>query len=188
MRRERLRPAHDAATLATIYSRPHRSSTWNDHNIRVDVTIALGRGLLADLSEPAVADLSCGDARIARALTPAPVLGDFAPGYLLRGPIEETIELLADRHVDAFVLSETLEHLDDPEAVLAKIRPVTDGLILSTPVEAWNDLPNLEHYWAWDAEAVEAMLVAAGFEVRAYNALDLRRGFSPYCFGIWVAR
>ena len=42
-----------------------------------------------------VADLSCGNAEIARGLgVEHVVLGDYAPGYQLCGPIEETVEAL----------------------------------------------------------------------------------------------
>jgi hypothetical protein len=187
MRRERLRPAYSAADLAAIYPEPHRSTRWADHNVRVAVTIGLAHGW-DDLSS--IADLSCGDARIAQTIAvehgiDTVTLGDIAPGYEFCGPIEETIEQIEP--VDLFVCSETIEHLDRPESVLVQIRANAARLLLSTPVEAWNDRGNLEHYWAWDREAVEAMLQDAGFRIAAYCALDLRPGWSPYCFGIWAA-
>lgn len=184
MRRERLRPAYSAAELATLYRVPHDADRWRDHRVRVGVTTAIARGF-EDVGS--VADLSCGNAEIARSLdAEVTILGDVAPGYGLMGPIEETLLVLPN--VDLFICSETLEHLDDPEHVLRRIRQVTRYLVVSTPVDAWSDHGNPEHYWAWDREAVEAMFRAAEFDLVVYNALDMRPGWSPYCFGVWGLR
>jgi 2-polyprenyl-3-methyl-5-hydroxy-6-metoxy-1,4-benzoquinol methylase len=90
--------------------------------------------------------------------------------------------------VQLYICCETLEHLDDPETVLKAIRSKTQNLVLSTPVDAWRDITNPEHYWAWDRAAVEEMLRSAGFTVAVYNALDLRPAGGEYCFGIWWCR
>lgn len=181
--RVRLREAYGPEKLAEIYAAPHRHAKWPDHQIRVAVTIQLAHSLVGNV--PSAADLSCGDAAIVEALGITQThLGDYAEGYEHRGPIEQTIEQIP--HVDLFVCSETVEHLDDPDLVLKKIRTKTDALVLSTPVGAWNDADrNPEHYHAWDREAVEEMLTAAGFRVVLYNELDLRPGGGEYSFGIW---
>ncbi len=183
--RQRLRPAHSPEQLAHIYAAPHDSSRWRDHRVRVAVTLELARGYLHDNpgSVTSVADLSCGDATIARSLgADTVVLGDYAPGYDHHGPIEVTIHRIPT--VDLFVCSETLEHVDDPDLVLAAIRAKTKRLVLSTPVDCWGDA-NVEHYWAWSAEHVEGMLRTAGFDVDVFTRLDMRR-WSPYAFGIWA--
>lgn len=180
--RQRLRPAYTPEELAEIYARPHDHTRWQDHLIRVAVTSAIAQYFVDEWET--VADLSCGDAEIARSLgTASPVLGDLAPGYKYCGPIEQTIDEIPP--VDVFICSETMEHLDDPDAVLVKIRQKAKQLVLSTPVDAWNE-PNPEHYWAWSREDVEGMLKSAGWRPVLYNALDLRDMYSPYCFGIWV--
>lgn len=180
----RLRPAYTPEQLASLYAKPHDHTQWVDHLIRVDVTIAIARGLAGQ--PVTAADLSCGDAAIVKALDPRrSYLGDYAPGYELHGPIEETIHEIP--RVDLFVCSETIEHLDDPDKVLKEIRGRAASLVLSTPVDCWND-PNPEHYHAWDREAVEEMLTAAGWQVAYYNALDLRPLTGAYCFGIWACR
>lgn len=168
--------------MVQVYPKPHDSSRWHDHNVRVAVTIALARGL-EDVQS--VADLSCGDGRIARGVREDAILGDFAPGYPITGALEITVPQLPG--VDLYVASETLEHLDDPQAFLASVRPKAKYLCLTTPVEAWDE-QNIEHYHAWDQEYVESMMVAAGWEPFVYNALDMRRGWSPYCFGMWLCR
>lgn len=180
-----------------LYPRPHDHTRWKDHLIRVEETIKMGEQLLGgdvftDTRFPIIADLSCGDAAIARALTPTArnlILGDFAPGYEIQGPIERTI---CDLHVpvDLFVLSETLEHLEDPEAVLREIRTRSRMLLLSTPVDAdpaEERATNPEHLWAWSAEDVDQMLDEAGWHWRQHRVLEHPAG-GVYSYGLWAAR
>lgn len=180
----RLRPAHSPEKLAEIYAAPHDHRKWVDHHLRVDVTIALARWLARGGIDSA-ADLSCGNGAIIDALDAQHrYKGDFAPGYPLAGPLEVTLHRIPV--VDMYICSETLEHLDDPAAALKQIRSKARSLVLSTPVDAWND-PNEEHYWAWSKEGVEELLTAAGFEVAAYVTADFRH-INPhfYCFGMWA--
>ena len=181
MTRQRLRPAHTAEQLAAIYPQPHDHTRWRDHHVRVDATIALAKGVE---NVHSVADLSCGDAAIAKAVAAeVTILGDYAPGYDIQGPIEETIHQIPD--VDLYVCSESIEHLDDPDTVLKLIRSKARHLVLTTPVDNWGDA-NIEHYWSWSRQDVEAMLAAAGWRIEVYNMLDMRAAWSPYCFGMWV--
>jgi hypothetical protein len=182
--RQRLREAYTREELETVYPAPHDHTKWHDHQVRVAVTVQLAHALVGDVRS--AADLSCGDGAILGALRiPELHLGDFAPGRRYRGPIEETIAEIPQ--VDLFVCSETIEHLDDPDGVLKAIRPKTAALVLSTPVGCWQDR-NPEHYWAWDRDEVEDMLVTAGFTVALYAGLDLRPGGGEYEFGIWGCR
>jgi hypothetical protein len=185
MNRIRLRPAHSPPDLQRIYAQPHQHNQWPDHRLRVNVTAEIAQWMADEHRARSVADLSCGDATIARRLTGMErvVLGDFAPGYPIVGPIERTVEQLEP--VDLFVLSETLEHLDDPDAVLRQIRAKARCLVLSTP-EGEQDDGNPEHYWGWDSEAVEAMLTAAGWTPVVHNLLGLRE--TVYDYQVWGCR
>lgn len=184
MTRVRLRPAMSATELAEAYAKPHDHTEWVDHQVRVAVTIQLAHALVGPARS--AADLSCGDGAILRALAIRELhLGDLASGRTYTGPIQETVQRIPT--VDLFVCSETIEHLDDPDAALAAIRPKARALILSTPVGAWNDA-NSEHYWAWSRQDVEVMLAAAGFRTIIYNGLDCRPGGGDYEFGIWGCR
>lgn len=166
--RIRLRPAYSPAELAELYPVPHDHTRWADHLVRVAETTGAGRELMNLSGHPAViADLSCGDAVIPRDLigystqhAKRVILGDFAPGYELTGPIEQTLDCISG--VGLFVCCETAEHLDDPDAVLRKIRSKAATLLLSTPLGEITP-HNPEHYWGWDAEGVEAMLRDAGW-------------------------
>jgi hypothetical protein len=70
--------------------------------------------------------------------------------------------------------------------VLLAIRAKCRSLVLSTPIENWDDT-NAEHLWAWDQDGVEAMLAAARFRVVRFEAVDTRVYGEPYCYGIWLA-
>lgn len=183
--RKRLRPAYTDEQLRDLYRTPHDHRRWPDHHLRVGVTIEVARWMAGD-GVDAAADLSCGNGAILeRVPAGRHYFGDFAPGYDIRGPIEQTIVDLPC--VDLFVCSETIEHLNDPDLVLGRIRNRSRMLVLSTPVDAWDDT-NPEHYWAWGRSDVEDMLTAAGWRPHVYATADFRPMGLPYCFGIWGVR
>lgn len=185
MTRKRLRPAYTEQELRDLYRTPHDHRRWPDHHLRVDVTVKVAQWMAGD-GVGSAADLSCGNGAVLKEV-PArrKFFGDYAygPDLEFHGPIEKTLTQLP-QDVDLFVCSETLEHVDDPDAVLAQIRGRARRMVLSTPVEAWNDV-NPEHYWAWSREDVEAMLTTAGWSPYVYTAVDFRPIGLPYCFGIW---
>jgi hypothetical protein len=161
--RIRLRPTPTPAELAELYPRPHNHLAWGvGHDFRVRATIALGEWLMETGEVRSIADLSCGDAHIARRLAgmrPVEVtLGDFAPGYPICGQIERTVHEIPP--VDLFICSETIEHIDNPDGLLNWIQ--ARWLLLSTPIGE-TDGGNREHVWGWDVEGVDYMLAGAGW-------------------------
>lgn len=166
--RKRLRPAWTDDELAKMYAKPHDHTIYGyGHHLRVEHTVALGAWLVQDYGVRSMADLSCGNAAIARRLQTGRLkmcLGDYAPGYEYQGPLEQTIEQIPE--VDLFICSETIEHVDDPEAVLNAIRGKARLLLMSTPI-AEKDLGNPEHYWGWDQLAVASMLGSCGWRLLA---------------------
>jgi hypothetical protein len=186
MMRVRLRPAPTEYELSHLYAKPHDHSRWDDHIVRADVTVAMVCGLMP--RGFTVADLSCGDGYIVKSLQMTNgarlgALGDYAPGWPITGPIEQTIEHIEP--VDLFVCSETIEHLDDPDAVLVKIRTKARNLLLSTP-DGETSSDNIEHLWGWDSEAVGEMLRAAGWSPQIHTVLDLRPSGCEYAYQIWM--
>ena len=130
-----------------------------------------------------VADLSCGDAIIARNIEAKNYyLGDFAPGYEFQGAIDDTIDQIPN--VDLFICSETIEHLDNPEATLRKIRAKTKWLIVTTP-DGEKDNGNPQHYWGWDAEGVRELLEGAGFTPVIFNSLQFANPNLIYNYQFW---
>src|SRR5688500_12840508 len=202
--RRRLRPAYSAAELAALYARPHEHTRFPDHLLRVETTIAMGTWMLRERLNVAVADLSTGDSAIPTGIAYARtvdmrethlILGDFAPQhpktltsyprYQYTGPIEDTIERLQVAEIggiDLFVCSETIEHLDNPEAVLKQIRHKSRMLLLSTPIGETDD-GNPEHYWGWDPPDVSQMLRGCGWNPSIMTELKFLH--YPYDFQIW---
>jgi len=214
--RVRLRPVHadTAAFYSERYPGGYHHDRWPDHVERVAATVDFARGLLTDGLVNSVADLSCGDGAVARGIVETPgarihrvVLGDVnIPKELIvssldrngswpesivfwEGTLDQTMASLEDRPVDLFVSSETLEHLDDPDAYLRAAREKSRYLLLTTPdgeQPSADGGGNVEHYWGWDAEAVSSMLHEAGWRVTDH------RIFTPvsadvYRFQMWTA-
>lgn len=176
MTRIRLRPKHSDEDLEQIYAKPHDHTQWEDHRLRVDMTIDLARWMMVRYNCTSIADLSAGNATIVNCLVPTlpnvtKYLGDFAPGYEYTGPIEKTIHQIPN--VDMFICSETIEHLDDPDEVLYQIGQKADTLIVSTPINETIDEGNIEHYWSWSTVNVVDMLENTGWDVVVTNVLEL---------------
>jgi hypothetical protein len=184
--RIRLRSAPSKDELDRLYPAPHQHRRWPDHILRVAATVEMARKLPFP-QNGTLADLSCGDATIAYQMRASHgaklILGDYAPGYEYTGPIEETIANVEPGQVHLWVCSETLEHLEDPDHVLAEIRERTDHLIVSTPAGEI-DSHNPEHIWGWDCEEMRSMLATAGFEPVLHEVMDHPAG-SIYRFQLW---
>lgn len=178
--RIRLREAYSPEQLAVVYSEPHEHFQWKDHRLRVQMTIAFA-SWFGEVNS--VADLSAGDAAIINAI-PAKekYIGDFAPKYELTGAIDDTIDLIPP--VDLFICSETIEHLDNPEATLRKIRAKTRALIVTTP-DSESDDKNPQHYWGWDSEAVRELLKGAGFTPVVFSTLGFTDPLLNYKYQFW---
>lgn len=183
----KLREFHDAETLARIYAEPHDHKIYGrGHNIRVELTKNIVLDAVAITKAQSIGDLSCGNGDIAKAAKlPKTFLGDFAPTYEFCGPIHETIKTMPD--VDVYVCSESLEHVEDPKGTLSLIRDKAKYLILSTPIECWEDTNN-EHYWAWDRKGIEFLLSETNWTPDVFVILDTTVFGEPYKYGIWGAK
>lgn len=184
MTRVQLRSFYSPGERAALYASTYRHDKWEEHKFRVAYTAQL----LREMKPESVADLSCGDGAViaqAELLCPA-YLGDIAPGWQFTGPIEETI--LACPAVDVFVCSETLEHVENPDALLRAIRGKARRLLLTTPDgETRNDNP--EHYWGWDLSDLALMMGDAGWvpEVPAERYVPPVL-FPYYAYQVWRCR
>lgn len=178
--RRQLRPFYAAEQLAQVYARPYDHTRWADHVERVAKTVQALDAFAAQTDSRTVADLSCGDGAIvgqSRHPWAERNLDDFTRG----GPIETTIEALPP--VDMFVCSETLEHIEDPDKLLAKIRAKARYLLLTTPHGEDHDR-NPEHYWGWNADDVRQMLEGAGWTACTVE-LFTPTSIAFYTFQIW---
>jgi hypothetical protein len=158
--RRQLRAFYTPDQLRQVYAHAYDHTRWPDHIERVTRTTAMLDALAARTAARTVADLSCGDGAIvgqSRHPWQARHLGD----YVTTGPIETALDSLPP--VDVFVLSETLEHVEDPDRLLARIRERARHLLLTTPHGEMDD-SNPEHYWGWEADDLRPMLHAAGWK------------------------
>lgn len=181
---KQLRPFHTPEYLNELYSQPHNHHLYGrGHHIRVELTKFITLELFNKVGANSAADLSCGNGEIVKSLpTDNIYLGDFAPGYRFTGPIHETITQIPN--VGVYVCSETLEHVEKPLETLKSIRPKSNSLVLSTPLDKWDD-SLAEHYWAWDREGVEGLLTEAGWEVVTFVMFGSTVVGEPYKYGIW---
>ena len=178
--RKRLRPAYSDEELAKVYQVPHDHTVFPDHKLRVQMTIAFASWFK---NVNTIADLSAGDAAIINSLDATTrYIGDYAPTYDFVGVIDETIEQIP--MVDLFICSETIEHLDNPEATLAKIRAKTRYLIVTTP-NGESDSNNPQHYWGWDEQGVRELLEGAGFTPVIFSTLGFDNPSYVYEYQLW---
>lgn len=191
MRIERLRGPWSDEKLNEIYATPHNHTQWEDHHLRVNATIKVADWLMRNEERYTVADLSTGNAAIPLGLrncNPGLFLGDYAHSdfYGYKGPIEETIQQIP--MVDLFICSETLEHVDDPTAVLAAIRIKSRHLVLSTPIDEPVEVGNEQHYWGWDVEGIHHLLEKSGWDPVVRNDVIFYEPHFTYNFQIWGCR
>ena len=181
---------------AIDYQIQRSNEAWADHRARTQVTGAL----IAWLRPMTVMDPACGDGSIVAAADRA---WSIAKGYLgdisapniasltMHFPVQtavcditEALDVFPD--VDVIVLTEVLEHLPDPDLVLALARRKGAFLVASSPEMRAGQLDiNPEHLWQFDREGYREMLVATGWTPMQYTFLHFE---SEYDFGIWVCR
>lgn len=183
---KQLRPFYTDEQLREVYNHSYDHTRWEDHIIRVAVTIHIGRWMRDHVGAQSAADLSCGDGAILRGLDISEsVYGDLVPSTQVNlnkaGPILETLEEISP--VDLFVLSETLEHVEDPKTLLSDIRSKSAVLVLSTPEGETTD-DNPEHYWGWDRHDIRGLLESTGWEPVVCTILDTAVP-GGYTYQIW---
>lgn len=180
------------------YDTPYDHTRWEEHRRRIEWT---SRELLrfvnrtwGEMLEITAGDLTCGDATIMRNLVAERVgavhttVGDIVHNpniaYDVVGPIEQTVTDAGPRDGwDVFICTETLEHLDDPDTVLRLLRERCRSLLVTTPLNEWDD-GNWEHVWGWDFQGVNEMLQDAGFHIAKYAQLAC----DYYTYGLWGCR
>jgi len=194
MTRWQIRPFYTDEERARIYHRTYDHTWWPDHLERVAKTSQLLGRFAAETGAQTIADLSCGDAAIIQNCTHAwrdVHVGDLVlpppgvRGYYYSGPIEETVARIPA--VDMFLCSETLEHVEDPDALLRAIRDRAKHLLLTTPCGE-NHTRNPEHYWGWGWQDVKDMLLAAGWTDLKHELWQPEYDHpDTYLFQMWTA-
>ena len=169
---------------------------WSDHILRTYATA----GMLSWLMPETVCDPACGDGSV---VIKANELREIGKAYLsdisapsiallklqpLRFDSEISIgpamENLHD--VDAVVLTEILEHLEDPSELLGAVRRHSRFLVASSPLDERVIGGNPEHVWGWTKAEYREMLVFNGWMPIAYQELSVRP--HAYTFQLWACQ
>ena len=174
------------------------NDAWADHQARTLVT----GSLIAWLKPESVLDPACGDASIvAAAEDHRPIasvtVSDISvpnaqqvqavhPGYRVWScSISEALG--QDGAYDVIVLTEILEHLEDPDLIVRMAREKGRFLVASSPVMRVGQVDrNPEHLWMFDAVGYREMLEGAGWVIGSFTLIGFPE--TEYDFGVWVCR
>lgn len=199
--REARSPEDEIRYYEQIYPQGYKHDRWPDHVERVAASVEVIRRYGNQIKT--AADLSCGDGAILKGiddLLEQAYVGDLigARGeyptrphvrVLPAGPLPDSLSSLPEQ-VDLFVLSETLEHMDDPDDLLRRLALYSRYLFVSTPEDEIDTSGNLEHYWSWGAADVHQMLQGAGWDPVELKRLVPQSTLSlehAYRYQLWMA-
>jgi 2-polyprenyl-3-methyl-5-hydroxy-6-metoxy-1,4-benzoquinol methylase len=177
------------------YQVSRSNDQWADHRARTLVTA----GLIAWMQPELVCDPACGDGSIVLtanrlAEIDTAVMGDISRPSIERlevpdlwhkvvGAIETTLTY-RDLDWDVTVLTETLEHLEDPDGVLQMARRRSRALVASSPCMRPGQVDdNPEHLWMFDASGFQEMLKDAGWDDVHHTVMKFH---TMYDFQVWV--
>jgi hypothetical protein len=179
---------------------------WGDHILRVQMTGAM----IAWLAPDTVIDPACGDGTIvAAAHRLRPIAGaqmndismpnfyhvgttmrQYLPQNLRVSHDDVAAALSTDAQYDLVVLTEILEHVEDPVGILRLARQRAKTLVASSPL--WTDDrvldSNPEHLWQFDGMGYEEMLKEGGWDPLAFVPISFSEPAYIYTFQLWSAR
>lgn len=189
-----------------VYPDGYRHDRWPDHVERVAASVEMIRKYQGSIRT--AADLSCGDGAILKGmcgmthyrqailgdLNGAPDTSDWGILQVARhtlppAPLPQSLDYLPEP-VDLFVLSETLEHMSDPDDLLRQLTAHARYLFVSTPEQEREDSGNLEHYWSWSSADMQGMLQDAGWHPVEKQLLVPRSTLTldgAYHYQMWLA-
>ena len=128
-----------------------------------------------------VVDLGCGDGGLLQLLQPyehddprIDATGyDFAPanieGWADRCVDGQSLDFVTGwdkiELADLYVMTEVLEHLEDPHGAAQRVAERRAALVCSSPWVEHEGSIDGSHAWAWDMPGYVAMLEGAGFQI-----------------------
>jgi hypothetical protein len=164
---------HEHRERAPHLEQPH-------HRPRLEKAAEFVRLAAAELDEPTVSDLGCGDGGLLSLVHDEMAAWgyDFAPanvaGWAERGVVASPLDVFGgdrDRVIlgHITVVTEVLEHLADPHGAVKWIGGYSPYIVASSP---WTERPGAHdecHAWAWDRAGYEALIEAGGYEIRRHD-------------------
>lgn len=175
--------AGDTPHVSTYEFHQHRERAPHleqpHHRPRLEKAAEFVRLAAADVEEPTVSDLGCGDGGLLSLIRDLDSWGyDFAPaneaGWAERGVLAWPRDVFgADRDRvflgDITVVTEVLEHLADPHDVVRWIGKHSRCIVASSP---WGERPGSHdecHAWAWNREGYSALIQSGGYTIRRHD-------------------
>lgn len=145
------------------------------HRGRLDAAAGAVLRACVGIDWPVVVDLGCGDGGLL-SLLPEHITAtgfDFQPsnqaGWADRAVIaygwnfvEQWDEI---PQADVYVMTEVLEHLNDPHEMVRRVRRRNAQLVASSPWTETYESHDECHAWAWDMEGYANMIRTAGFKI-----------------------
>ncbi len=135
-------------------------------------------GMIATVAPKTILDPACGDASILEVAyrmrefehadlwdlsqLQVDVIEPSFPHTKQRGDLFDALEIPGV--FDFILLTEILEHLEDPDMALRLARLRGNYLIASSPIGDPEDGRNHEHLWAWEEDDYEQMLRDEGWD------------------------
>lgn len=144
------------------------------HSERINMVVGVIHTLMMTREWWTVSDIGCGDgsflARLAGHARIVSLWGyDAGRGNLRRaetiGVIAREADIVVDdlSYGDITTITEVLEHLVDPDAMLRRI--TSEYLIATSPSAESNDWHYEHHAWAWDRDGYVALVERNGWKV-----------------------
>lgn len=155
---------------------PHLEQSWQSDRLYKAAE------LIKECNPASVVDLGCGDGGLLSLLPPIPAWGyDFQPsnkaGWVERGVHAELVDVFNTmpedlRWGELAVVTEVLEHLDNPHAMVRWIAEHVTYIVASSPDdELPSDNPDC-HLWGWDRIGYSKLFTDVGFGIVEWVKVD----------------
>lgn len=156
------------------------------HRGRLDLAAEFVREYIATHDIADVVDLGCGDGGLLSLLRNIPGVVDphgydFHPasqrGWVERGVYAQALNFVEDwdgvDFADIYVMTEVLEHLEYPHAMVRRVHDRDAILVCSSPFTENDVTHDGAHAWAWDQEGYAKMITDAGFDIDRHETVGM---------------